>query len=141
MTQPTGSLVHTTEIQVRWCDMDAFGHVNNSVYLSYFEMARIDWWHSITPKDLQFQDVGPVIVTANCTFLKAILYPETIIVSLFVGPAGRSSYDCFYKIHSKNQADVLYAEGTTKVVWVDRQLEKSIPLPDYIRKHLPEKMS
>ncbi len=139
MTQPNWKCVYTTEIPVRWCDMDAFGHVNNSVYLSYFEVARIDWWQSITPNDIHLYDVGPVIVTANCTFLKAIVYPETVLVKLFVGPAGRSSYDCFYQIYSQQHTDVLYAEGTTKVVWVDRQLEKSIPLPDYIRHHLPEK--
>jgi len=52
MTTSNRTLVHTTEIPVRWCDMDAFGHVNNRVYFSYFEVARIDWWKKIMPERL-----------------------------------------------------------------------------------------
>ncbi len=131
------NLVHIIEIPVRWYDMDAFGHVNNSVFFTYFEQARISWWHSIVPADISFQDTGPVIINAHCTFQKAIIYPETVSVKLFVGSPGRSSYESFYEICSQKNNAILYAEGSTKVVWVDRKLERSIPLPDYIRKHLP----
>jgi acyl-CoA thioester hydrolase len=131
--------VHTTEIPVRWCDMDAFGYVNNSVFFSYFEIARIAWWVEAMPKDIHLRDVGPVLVNANCTFLKPVFYPENLLVNVFVGPPGRSSYECFYDITAKSDATVVYAEGMTKIVWVDRKLGKSLPLPDFILKHLPEK--
>lgn len=133
-----GKLVHTIDIPVRWCDMDAFGHVNNSVYLSYFEIARISWWNTIKPEGISFQEVGPVVINAYATFFKAIIYPETLLVKLFVGPAGRSSYECYYEIFTTTAPDTLYAEGSTKVVWVDRHAERSIPLPDYMRQQLPE---
>lgn len=133
-----GKLVHSIEIPVRWCDMDAFGHVNNSIYFSYYESVRIAWWKEITPSEVSFQDIGPVVINAYSTFFKAILYPETLIVKMFVGPAGRSSYECYYEIYSKNKPEILYAEGSTKVVWVDRHAERSIPLPDFMRQQLPE---
>lgn len=133
-----GKFVHEINISVRWCDMDAFGHVNNSVYFSYFESARISWWNSITPSHISFAETGPVIINAHCTFFKAIIYPETLRVKLFVGPAGRSSHECFYEISAFNTPEIIYARGSTKVVWVDRKAERSITLPEYIRQNLPE---
>jgi acyl-CoA thioester hydrolase len=139
MVSNSGKLVHTEEIQVRWYDMDAYGHVNNSVYFTYFELARIAWWRLITPPEISFLEIGPVIINAHCTFFKTITYPDWLTVNMFAGPAGRSSYECYYDIQSKEKSDVLYASGSTKVVWVDRQADRSIPLPDFIRRHLPEK--
>lgn len=139
MTQNPGKWVNSIEIPVRWYDMDAFGHVNNSTYFTYFESARIDWWTRITPKNISFNEIGPVVINANCVFLKAIIYPDTLLVKLFVGPPGRSSHECFYEIYSLNNPEKLYATGSTKVVWVDRIAEKSVPLPDFIKQCLPEK--
>jgi len=129
--------VHEIDIPVRWYDMDAFEHVNNSVYFTYFESARISWWTTIRPADVLFSETGPVIINATCTFFKAITYPNTLVVKLFVGPAGRSSHECFYEILSKEDPAILYASGSTKVVWVDRKAARSVPLPDFIRKELP----
>jgi acyl-CoA thioester hydrolase len=132
-----GAYIHSTEIPVRWYDMDAFGHVNNSVYFTYFEQARVNWWALVIPSDTSFTLQGPVIVTAHCTFYKPIFNPAVLIVKLFVGPPGNSSYEHFYEIYNSLQPDVLLAEGSTKVVWVDRTKQRSIPLPEYIRRHLP----
>lgn len=131
--------VFTLDIPVRFYDMDAFGHVNNSVYLTYFEHARVAWWFTIVPPgiDTRFLETGPVLINASCTFFKPITFPDTVSVKLFVGPPGRSSYECYYEIYSQKDPGVLYAEGATKVVWVDRNAGKSIPLPDYMRNSLP----
>ena len=137
MVKTQGKFVYAVEMPIRWYDMDAFGHVNNSIYLSYFEQARINWWMSITPPDTAFDLIGPVVINAHCTFLKALTYPDTLVIKLYVGPPGRSSYECFYEIYTHKHHDTLCAYGSTKVVWVDRKLEQSIPLPTYITKHLP----
>ena len=116
--------------------MDAYGHVNNSNYFSYFESARIAWWQTVTDHYPSWIEVGPVIVTANCTFYKPIVYPQKLRIEVFVGKAGRSSYECLYRIYSADNEDLLFAEGTTTVVWVDRKVGKSVPLPEYIKMHL-----
>jgi acyl-CoA thioester hydrolase len=139
MTQKTKVPVYSLEIPVRWFDMDAYSHVNNSVYFTYFEQTRIDWWYKIRPIEFANHAEGHVVVNANCTFLKPINFPETIIVKLFVGPPGRSSYEFFYEIYSKQNPDVLYAEGSTKMVWIDLIKGTSIPLPEYILAYLPKK--
>jgi len=124
--------VLTVDLPVRWRDLDNFGHVNNSIYFTYFEQARVKWWESIG-FDLGIATEGPVIVTAECQFLKPVLYPSDLKIEVFVGQAGRSSYSNYYNI---NIADQLYATGSTKTVWINYKAGKSIPLPDFVRKFL-----
>lgn len=131
--------VHELLIPIRWYDMDAFGHVNTSVYFTYFEQARISWWMELTHAEFKMEDVGPVVVKASCTFHKSVIFPETLSVKVYAGPPGRSSYETFYQICSSKNPDLLYADGYAKIVWVDRKLERSVPLPEKLRTILMEK--
>jgi acyl-CoA thioester hydrolase len=131
----TGKLVHTLRMPIRWGDMDAMGHVNNTVYFRYIEQARISWFDEIDcapdPKG-----EGPVIVNARCSFIKQLKYPGEIEILTFVGPPGRSSFEMLHEIRMVG-VDTLYAEGGAKIVWVNFPAEKSRPLPDAIRALLP----
>ncbi len=137
MINETAKLIHELAIPVRWFDMDAFGHVNTSVYFTFFEQARVDWFIKIAPMNYDAQGTGPVVVQAHCNFIKSIIYPETILVKLYVGPPGRSSYETFYEIVSQEDQSIKYAEGSATIVWVDRKLSRSTPLPDEIKQYLP----
>lgn len=123
--------VHVTRMPIRWGDMDMMGHVNNTVYFRYLEQARIEWFEQIgaTPDPA---GQGPVIVNAQCSFIKQLKYPGEIEVTTAVGPAGRSSFEMVHQIRLVG-SDVLNAEGGAKVVWVDFPKEKSTPLPEWIR--------
>ncbi len=125
-------LVNTTRMLIRWGDMDAFGHVNNTVYFGYMEQARIEWFESMGFL-LDKAGRSPVLVNAHCSFNKQLKYPGEIEVRTFVGPAGRSSFEMMNEIRRVDEADTLYAEGGAKLVWVDMQEEKSVPLPDWLR--------
>jgi len=138
MSNSESKLVFTLDIPVRWYDMDSFGHVNNSVYFTYFEQTRATWWNSIKPEGISYLETGPVLINASCTFLRVIIWPEIIRVKLYVHQPGRSSFEHSYEIISANDSEILYATGATKVVWVDRKKAKSIQLPDWIKAHLPE---
>jgi acyl-CoA thioester hydrolase len=127
------TLVHTARMPIRWGDMDAMGHVNNTVYFRYFEQARIDWFAQIdTPADPARQ-FGPVIINAHCAFLKQLRYPGDIEVRTYVGAVGRSSYETIQEIRRVDQPDVLAASGGAKVVWIDYAAEKSVALPEPLR--------
>ena len=135
----TGKLVHTMRMPIRWGDMDAMGHVNNTVYFRYFETARIAWFDQIacTPDPA---GEGPVIVNADCSFLKQLKYPGEIEVTTLVGPPGRSSFQMTHQIRlvgPEGVASQIHAEGGAQVVWVNFPAEKSIPLPAAILSLLP----
>jgi acyl-CoA thioester hydrolase len=132
----TLKLVHTQELDVRWSDLDVLGHVNNSVYLTYFEQARIEWWLS-TGEAFDLADgEGPIMVTANCTIIKPIVFPGKLQINVHAGLPGNSSYVIYYEIFIKKQQLELAATGNTKIVWVNYKQGKSIPLPDKVRRHL-----
>lgn len=124
--------VHVMRIPVRWGDMDALGHVNNTVYFRYAEQARIEWLLSLGYADIVDVESGPVIINASCTFLKPITYPATVEVRTLIGKPGRSSLPTFYEMRCVGN-DTLYAEGAAKVVWWNPRTGQSVPLPDSIR--------
>jgi acyl-CoA thioester hydrolase len=129
MTSPR-LLVHTSHLTVRWGDMDVLGHVNNTNYFRYMEQARIEWVyaqaqaHEGRPYD---GGQGPVIVNASCDFLVPLVYPADIEVSMFLGNPGRTSVGSYYDIHS---AGTRFATGAAKMVWIDVDSGRPVPLPE-----------
>lgn len=128
--------VHAMRMPIRWGDMDAMGHVNNTVYFRYLEQARIEWLEAIGYAPDTANGQGVVIVNAHCSFLRQLRYPGEIEVVTFVGAIGRSSVETVQRIHRADAPDVPCAEGGAKMVWIDYQAEKSVPLPDAFRKLL-----
>ncbi len=124
--------VHHKTFNIAWGDMDALGHVNNARYFDYFQEARIEWLQGLH-LDLK-QNQGPVVIHVACTFLKAVVYPATLTLNSSIHSLGRSS---LVMDHDLYQGDVLMAQGISKVVWVDYQESKSIPLPEAIRVLFP----
>lgn len=113
-------LVHTMRMPIRWGDMDAMGHVDDTVYFRYIESARIAWLEQggALP-DPAASTEGPVIVNAYCSFLKQLTYPGEIEVSTYVGLPGRSSIEVTHEIRlvgPDGQAGALHAGGGAKVV-------------------------
>ncbi|TVT48446.1 MAG: acyl-CoA thioesterase [Denitromonas halophila] len=126
-------LLHTCRIPVRWGDMDAYGHVNNTIYFRYCEQARVEWLEQGGFMVSLDQSDGPVIINAACTFMTPVTYPATVIVRLYAGAPGRSSLMNWYEISVEGE-DTVYAEGSAKVVWMNHLTGKSVPLPESLRK-------
>jgi acyl-CoA thioester hydrolase len=124
-------LIHTTRIPIRWGDMDAYGHVNNTIYFRYMEQARVEWLEAM---DIVVRPRGeaPVIINASCTFLVPMNYPGAVEVRTYIGQLGRSSIPTYVEMRLEGD-DTLYAEGAAKVVWMDTATGKSVPLPERIR--------
>ena len=117
---------------IRWGDMDAMGHVNNTVYFRYFETVRIDWLHAICgAPDLSGE--GPVIVNAFCNFLRQLKYPGDARVRHYVANPGRSSLDSFFTVERNDEPGRLYATGGAKIVWINYRDERSVPMPAAVR--------
>lgn len=128
-------LVYEARLPIRWGDMDAMGHVNNTTYFRYLETVRIDWARSIGC-DPDPRGQGIVIVNAFCTFHKQLEYPGDILVKMYVSDVGRSSFDSWATIERVDDPGVVYASGGATTVWVDFPAQKSVPLPEWIRPHL-----
>ena len=125
--------VHTEVIPIRWGDMDAMGHVNNTIYFRYMEQARISWFELLGVRP-SARGEGPVIINASCTFMKQLVYPGDVEVRTYAGKVGNSSFETWLEMRPSYDPETVYAEGAAKVVWVDFERGKSVPLPDRIRR-------
>lgn len=124
--------VYTSRFPIRWGDMDAMGHVNNTMFFRYLEQARIEWYGSLRPPGLAGMET--VVVNAHCTFFRALKYPGDLEIRTYAGSPGRSSFEILQEIRLADDPKTIYASGGSKVVWIDLQTGKSTPLPDDIRK-------
>jgi acyl-CoA thioester hydrolase len=123
---------HEMVIPIRWGDMDAMGHVNNTIYFRYLEIVRLEWLYRIGgPHDSQGS--GPVIINTFCNFLRQLEFPGDVLARHFVSDPGRSSFNTWITLERVDQPGVIYAEGGAKTVWTDFEAQKSVPLPDGVR--------
>jgi acyl-CoA thioester hydrolase len=128
-------LAHVERIPIRWGDMDAMGHVNNTVYFRYMEQARISWFDALVPEEEAWQSTGIVIANASCNYKRAMTYPGTVEVRLLIGAPGGSSVPTFYEL--RVDSDPLpYADGAAVVVFVDMKTQKPARVPEGIRNRL-----
>ncbi|WP_041675180.1 acyl-CoA thioesterase [Ramlibacter tataouinensis] len=128
-------LVHEMLIPIRWGDMDAMGHVNNTTYFRYLETIRIEWMRSIGCQP-DPRGEGPVIANAFCNFYKQLEYPGNVRVRMYVSDPSRSSFESWGTMEREDDPGVLYAAGGATTVWVDFPAQKSAPLPPWMRAHL-----
>jgi len=126
-------LVHVERIAIRWGDMDAMGHVNNTVYFRFMEQARIGWFEGLVPRGEAWKGTGIVIANASCNFKRAMNYPGTVDVKVYTTPPGGSSVATFYELVIEGE---LYADGTATVVFVDMARQKPVRIPESIRSRL-----
>jgi len=128
-------LVYEMQLPIRWGDMDAMGHVNNTIYFRYMEIVRLDWLRSLGVK-LDPTVEGLVIINAFCTFHKQFEFPGDIRVRMYVSDVGRSSFESWALMERADQPGTVYASGGATTVWVDFPKQKSLPIPDWLRAHL-----
>jgi len=126
--EKTRRLAHVERIPIRWGDMDAMGHVNNTVYFRYLEQTRIEWLYALGGPGA-YEGTGPVVVNASCTFLVPLVYPGEVEVRMYLGEPGRSSVGSFYDVRMNGRT---YAEGAARIVWIDLASGRSVPLPRWV---------
>ncbi len=127
-----GKLLHELQMPVRWGDMDALGHVNNTVYLRYFEQSRIEWAESLG-RTLDQKGESLILLKSIVTYLKPLVYPANLVVRLYAGPVGRSSFTLFNDLFVKGEEATPVAEGEFVIVWFDYRSGKSAKVPQALR--------
>lgn len=127
--------VHEMIMPIRWGDMDAYGHVNNTVYFRYMEQARVEWVTSLG------YDVAPgresmLMINGFCNFYQQLSYPGELILKTAIGVIGKSSVDIYTTMSLTTEPEVIAAEGGATMVWVDLITNKSAPWPEHILQKL-----
>jgi acyl-CoA thioester hydrolase len=120
---------------LRWGDMDAMGHLNNTLYFRLLEEARIQWFASLN-LPTHGANFGPILANISCDFVKPMLYPNTAVITQTVAKVGNSSLHHSCTIETLAEPGVIYARSTSVVVWMDYAAGKSAPWPQTISAQL-----
>jgi len=116
--------------QVIFRDIDTFGHVNNAVYFTYFELARTAMWLELTGGRTA-SDVGFIVVRAECDF-RHQLSMEPIEIRVRIGDMRTTSFDTLYEIRTGHGGQVA-ATGKVVVVLFDWKTQSKTPVTDELR--------
>lgn len=131
---PSGQIrLFTCPIKVRWGDMDAMGHVNNTCYFRYCEQARMEWFAGVDLAGSEAAGSQIVIINAFCEFLVPVVYPSSLIVEMYADAPGNSSFMSHYIIREDTAKGTVYCNGKAKIVWVNEAGTKSVAMPDTVR--------
>ncbi|HEX7891679.1 MAG TPA: thioesterase family protein [Ramlibacter sp.] len=130
---PPGPVLFEAVLPVRWGDLDADGHVNNTVMLRYAEEARMQWAAALKLQ-AEAPDRMPVVAAIACSFHAPVHHPATLRIRVSCSRVGRSSLDLTFAIDAlEANAARSCATAYAVWVWVDQATRKSVPIPAPLR--------
>ena len=130
-----GDFAHRREIQVRFADTDAMGHVNNAVYLTYCEIARITYWTDVTGEPVRLGTAGAeslILAEARITYRAPAFHGETVAVETRATRIGRSSFTLEHRLTAcvPGQDPRLVATSESVLVRFDYARDAPVALSD-----------
>lgn len=134
MTTPATYSVHV-DIEPRFRDTDAMGHVNNAVFVTYLEVGRQAYWKRVT-EDV-YDTVPFVIAHIDIDLRSPVTIGEIVRVALSIEWVSRSSFGMRYRL-TEAASGRLVAEARTVAVTYDWDSESSIPVPAPLRQRFEE---
>jgi acyl-CoA thioester hydrolase len=130
---------HSTPIQIRFCDTDLLGHVNNANYLTYMELARLSYINAVLSEAVDWSADGVILAKAIIDFKLPVMLNDKLTVHVRVARLGNKSLDMEYLfVRKKNEADEVVASGTTVLVAFNYITNKTIELLPAWRKRIDE---
>ena len=122
----------TVDVPVLWGDMDAFGHVNNTVFFRWFETARIAFLEAIEFTAGGEVGVGPILASTSCRFRRPVTYPDTVTVGVRVEDVQADRFTHRYRV-VRTATDEVVADGVGVVVSYDYGEGEKAPIPAGVR--------
>lgn len=119
--------MNPAKIQVRFADLDVMGHVNNSVYLSYFEMARVHYFGELLGKDWNWLEDGVLLVKNEVEYLRPILLNDEPFITVFCDDIGTKSFTLSYEVKVK---DVITTKGKSTLVCFNARTNQTQQVPE-----------
>jgi len=121
------------EAPVAWGQMDAFAHVNNTVYFRWFEDARMALFTRVGWIEvMERTSVGPILAKTQCVFRSPLAWPDTVSVGARIEDLGVDRFTMRYRVVSHARA-VLAAEGDGRLISFDYAKGEKAPIPPGVR--------
>jgi acyl-CoA thioester hydrolase len=121
-------------IPIRFADIDALGHVNNAVFLSYMEVARTAFWAERIG-EVRVQEIDFVVARVEIDYRRPVLFNDTLSCDLWIEKLGRSSFTVGYRFVV---GETPVAEARSVQVFVDLSTGTPKPMPDSFRERVED---
>lgn len=124
-------MIHETKLRVRYAEIDAQGHVNNAVYLSYFEVGRVEWLRAagLSYRELEERGYGFVVVEALVRYRRAAFFDDELTLRTELADLSRASMRFEYEVSRDGE---LLVTGHTRHACVDLATGKPIRVPEEV---------
>jgi acyl-CoA thioester hydrolase len=124
-------VIHETTLRVRYAEIDAQGHVNNAVYLSYFEVGRVEWLRAagLSYRELEERGYGFVVVEALVRYRRAAFFDDELTLHTELADLTRASIRFEYAVSRAGEA---LATGHTRHACVDLATGKPVRVPEEV---------
>jgi acyl-CoA thioester hydrolase len=119
-------------IGTRWMDNDAYGHVNNVVYYSWFDTAVNGWLIEQGALDIHAGEVIGLVIETQCNYFAPLVFPQTVHAGLRVAHLGQSSVRYEVGLFAED-GEMAAACGHFVHVYVDRATRRPVPLPTALK--------
>ncbi len=124
------------KLPVVWREMDSLGHVNNVIYFTYFENARIAYFERVgMPEKMVENSKGPILGSTSCRFKAPLVYPDTIWVGARMRGLSEYRFHQNYLVVSEKLGRVA-ATGEGAIVYYDYLLAQKTPIPETLRQRI-----
>ena len=125
-----------TTVTPSFGDIDGMKHVNNNRILEWFELGGLDIYRYFTPDlDLDYENWKLIMVRKEADFVGQLRFGEDVEIRTYLLKIGNSSFTVGNEVWQSNE---LKAKGKTVIVHFDYVTQKSVPIPDDVRKKLEE---
>ena len=124
-------MIHETRFRVRYAEIDAQGHVNNAVYLSYFEVGRVEWLRAagLSYRELEERGYGIVVVEVLAHYRRAAFFDDELTLRTELADLSRASMRFEYVVSRDGE---LLVTGHTRHACVDLATGKPIRVPEEV---------
>jgi acyl-CoA thioester hydrolase len=119
-------MITPANIQIRFADCDMMGHVNNGIYLSYFESARMHYFAQLLGIKWDWNKNGVILRKNEIEYLKPLYIHEKPMIKLFTEHIGEKSFTLSYELWSGEELKTI---GKSVLVCYDATANKSIEIP------------
>ncbi len=126
-------MIPPLKLQIRFADLDILGHVNNSVYLTYFELARLHYFRELVGDYWDWKKDGMVLVKNEIEYLKPVVVTDNPEIEMMVANIGTKSFSLYYELTVKG---VLHTKGISVQVCYDSISGQSITIPEKMKEAL-----
>jgi len=134
MAQPK---IFKLDLEVRFRDVDAMGHVNNAVYFTYFENGRVGFFNPDEGPN-RVPEFGFILAHVSCDFIRPVMMGDRISLEMWVKQIGKKSFTFHYQIVGRNDGASVFATGESAQVCFDYTQNRSIPVSGSLKSFLSQ---